>query len=517
MTGRDIRLTSGGAYMGQISITILAIIGFLVLFGLIAHAQTVTFLKKWLREIEQLDARNNERILSSPWILHMTKEYEQYRLAGTAVNSQALIEKHFFKQPIRLFGLIPAPVGNIVRMLQQLPSFSIIMGVLGTFIGLTISLFSMQDILLSLGSTSSELSVSNIVSAISDPFRGMSIAFITSIAGIGGALFLTMMQSGFLARGRSIPYLQAEVATECEAYLDHELDGYLQEQKPQDTMEKLLDRFASKVEESFQNSVGHFGDEMIRFTGGLKEAMDEVQNILTAQRQHSEAFAESTEALGRFGERFAETTENFGSIHSGVQQNISQLTEQITRFEKQMNHLFKKRENEERRLEQVIHRSDATLEQSHKKIEELGEAFLHAMNQQMQQYNDRYDAMERNMQQKQDEWYFRYQEKQDHYGRAADAFSASVQQLEKSLDDMTEHMKRDLAEQIRQDREQQARVQMDRGRDDMREIARAVESLNRDLQKIERYLDQFYQVVLRIYEDGRRGQEPHRMPSRVPE
>lgn len=501
--------------MGNITTIIVTIIGFIVFFGLVSHLQTSYFLKKWLNEIRNLNPDQKEQILSSPWILQMAKEYEHYRLTGTSVNSQVLIEKYFFKQRIRLLGLFQTPIGNVVKMLQQLPSFSIIIGVLGTFIGLAMSMYSMQEILLSLGNQSSGLSVSNIVSSISQPFQGMSTAFLTSIAGITGALFLTLLQAGFFSKGHAISYLQAEIAAECESFLDHELSAHIEQQKPQDTMEKLLDRFVTKVEESFQKSVGRFGEDMTRFTAGLKHAIEEVQNILTTQREHSEVFAESTGTLERFGQQFSETIEKLGTAHSGIEHSIKQLGDQVNHFEKQLGSLFKKRENDERRMEQVIQRSDAVIEQSHRKTEELGEAFLHAMNQQMQQYNDQYEMMERKIGQQQDEWYFRYQEKQEHYGRAADAFGASVQQLEKAIYDMTEKMKRDIAEQINLDRERQSRMQMDRGRDENRETARAVESLNRDLQNIERYMEQFYQVLLRMYEDGRHKREPRQVPSRV--
>jgi hypothetical protein len=501
--------------MGNTTTIIVAIIGFIVFFGLVSHFQTSYFLKKWLNEIRNLDPDQKGQILSSPWIAQMVNEYEHCRLTGTAVNSQVLIENHFFKQRIRLLGLFQTPIGNVVRMLRQLPSISIIIGVLGTFIGLTMSMYSMQEILLSLGNQSSGLSVSNIVSSISRPFQGMSTAFLTSIAGISGALFLTLLQTGFFSKGHAVSYLQAEIAGECEAFLDHKLNAHIEQQKPQDTMEKLLDRLVAKVEESFQKSVGRFGEDMTRFTAGLEHAIEEVQKILTTQREHSDVFAESTDTLERFGQQFSETTEKLSATHSGMEHGIKQLADQVAHFEKQLGSLFKKRENDERLLEQIIQRSDGMIEQGNRKTEELGEAFLHAMNQQMQQYNDQYEVMERKIGQQQEEWYFRYQEKQEHYGRAADAFSASVQQLEKAIYDMTEKMKRDISEQINLDRERQSRMQTDRGRAENREVTRAVESLNRDLQNIERYMEQFYQVLVRMYEDGRRKHEPRQVPSRA--
>ncbi|MFP3340416.1 hypothetical protein R0J91_20720, partial [Micrococcus sp. SIMBA_131] len=78
--------------------------------------------------------------------------------------------------------------------MQQLPPTSIIIGILGTFIGLTLAISSMQETLMFLSQKPEDanLNLASVIEAISSPFQGMSVAFITSIAGIGNALFLTL-------------------------------------------------------------------------------------------------------------------------------------------------------------------------------------------------------------------------------------------------------------------------------------------------------------------------------------
>jgi hypothetical protein len=268
----------------------------------------------------------------SRWLQNAVNEYRDFHLSGVNhLNTQALIEKHLYQERLAIMGIIRVPAGNAVRLLQQLPSFTIILGVMGTFIGLTLSLVAMQDTLLTLGnqSTSSTMTMNTILAALTAPFQGMSVAFITSIAGIGGAFILTILQTGFLSRGASLPYLQGKLMAETESYLDHRYSTHLLSQKPHDSTERLLDRLASKVQESFHSTLGEFASQMVQFTAGLQNGLEEVNGILTAQRTTSEKFAQSALQLEKFGQSFHQTTEKLGSIQKTVDQSISALAANI--------------------------------------------------------------------------------------------------------------------------------------------------------------------------------------------
>lgn len=265
--------------MDLLTSAVVGLIGILVLTGLIGYAQTGYRLKNWIRELQELETQTAMQPRSR-WIQRVCSDYRQYHLSGVlSLNTQALIEKHLFQERIPLVGLMRVPVGNIQKVMQQLPAFTIILGVLGTFIGLTLSLLSMQDTLFRLGNAASgpTMTMNSIISSLTAPFEGMSVAFITSIAGIGGALILNILQTGFLSRGSSLTYLQGKVMSDCEVYLDHAFNSLLLQEKPQDSAERLLDRLAVKIEESFQRSVGEFGSSMTEFTAGLKTAMEDVK------------------------------------------------------------------------------------------------------------------------------------------------------------------------------------------------------------------------------------------------
>ncbi|MDN4071634.1 hypothetical protein [Fictibacillus terranigra] len=495
--------------MDSLTMAVVGLIGFLVLTGLAGYAQTGYRLRVWMRELQELESQGAAQPRSR-WIQRVCADYRQYHLSGvSSLNTQALIEKHLYQERIPLLGLLRVPVGNIQKVLQQLPAFTIILGVLGTFIGLTLSLLSMQDTLFRLGSSAAgpSMTMNSIISSLTAPFEGMSVAFITSIAGIGGSLILNILQAGFLSRGASLTYLQGKVMTDCEVYLDHTFNSLLLQEKPQDSAERLLDRLAAKVEESFERSVGHFGKSMTEFTAGLKTAMEDVKGILEAQRLHTESFAASASTLEQFGVQFHKTIEKQDTMHKAVDQSISVLTAQINSFEQQLQKSADRQNAGQQTFELLIQRSDKVLAETQRRSEEFAGNMARALQEQLQHYANQHDALESRLGQKQEEWYYRYSEKQGEYGRAAADFASSVQQLEKGFYNAVEHMKRDFVEQIRNvlERERQLSQQSGPHRgDDMRELAHTLENLfhglSRDFNSSNRTLGDMYHLLQRMYQ-----------------
>lgn len=501
-----------------IFLSLTALVAFI---GLVSHMQVSYHLKKWIQELRSLSATTGENAHgSSPWIRTTVEEYKEFHLAGSEVNTQALIEKNLFKEKMLLVGIIRTPIGNCTKMLQHLPSFAIILGVMGTFIGLTRSMFSMQQTLLTLGNTTgaSSVSISNIVQAIASPFEGMSLAFITSIAGIGTALLLNIVQAGFLSGGQSLSFLVGKVFTECESFLDHHIQVQLLSEKPKDTYEKLLDRLADKVSESFQQTIGDFAKDMVHFTEKLDHAMTEVNQILSSQREYSDRFAESANSLEGFGQTFSKATDTFDHAYQGVAARIKSLEECI-------NQTTQKQEGSQQRLEKIVQQSQGVLDMGHKRSEELSKNFLRALDQQMQAYQDKYDTANASLQRTQDDWFYRHSDMQNQYSQASDAFATSVDELEKSLFNMFEKVKRDVLDQMKhqQDR-QQSMLQNDNSRQDMRDLLHVIENLSHqvdnNMRDSSRYLQEYYQYLQRIYSALERPKEPrplsqNQIPSRV--
>lgn len=523
----------------SITTIFVGLIALFTLIGFISHVQISLVVKKWLGEIKLLSLSPDERSVPSQWIRSMIEEYKTYHLAGTQVNTQALIEKHLLKEKLLIAGIVKAPLGNCAKLLQHLPAFTIILGVMGTFIGLTLAMFSMQETLLALGGTSSSgsMSMDNILQAITSPFKGMSLAFITSIAGISAALFLNILQAGFLSGGQSVNFLTNKLYTECEAWLDHQLQMQLINEKPKDSFEKVLDRLANKVHASFHETIGDFAKDMVFFTEKLDGAMNDVQGILQSQRKYSEAFAATTDKLEHFGKQFGEATKQYDDTNQGMAGNVERLNEGVER-------VFQHQEGQQERIEQFYtqtqnfidhstkkneefsRKTQAYIEQTNKRTEELSKQFLRALEQQMEGFHSKYDDATSSLSRQQEDWLYQHQDMNKRYGQASDDFATSVEQLDKSLYNMFEKIKRDITEQIKyQNERQSSMMNNDSARQDTRDLIRGVENLSQRIDQHfsdnQRYLQEYYQVLSRISSFLERSSQSsvriatEKMPSKV--
>lgn len=481
---------------------VLGLISVILIFGVVSYFQVANRIQKWREDIQRMEYHSDDPSAYTPWIGEMINEYKKFSSETMIqLNTQALVEKHLSMQKIRLFGLINVPLANALKLLQQLPPTSIIIGILGTFVGLTNSLFSMQETLLMLGSTSGDVTINTIIQSISAPFQGMSFAFLTSIAGIGTSLVLSILQSGFLNGGRSIQYLQMTFISEAESLLDHHVASIIEMGKPKDTYEKILDRLANKVHDSFQSSIGRFSEEMIGFTKQLDESMNDVKKILESQRQFSESFASNAEKLNDFGKALAYGGKTLTAFQDEIKKQIQQLNGGFHKFGEDIKLSIEKQEQGNRSFTQLIERSDRVIQDTTKKTEELSGGLLRGVEQITQRFGERQEELERRLAQKNDEWNYRYQEKQDQYSQASQDFSYSVQQMEKAWHETVERIRREIIEKLERDMQQRNRPQ---GQEPIKEVIRYLEMNSdrhgRDLRELQQTLNEIYQLIYRGHE-----------------
>src|SRR5699024_7134098 len=108
--------------------------------------------------------------------LHTMKEQFDKRQLSESITTETFVQEKF--SGWRMFNL---PVISLIKMIQMTVSIFILLGVLGTFIGLTISLGSIE-------ASGSQL-VENVVGVLA----GIDMAFYTSIAGMGLSLIMTVL------------------------------------------------------------------------------------------------------------------------------------------------------------------------------------------------------------------------------------------------------------------------------------------------------------------------------------
>src|SRR5699024_6551713 len=108
----------------------------------------------------------------------------------------------FVQEKFSGWRVFNVPVVNLIKMVQMTVSVFILIGVLGTFIGLTIALGSID-------ATGSQL-VENIAAVLS----GIDVAFYTSIAGMGLSLIMTVLIKVF-----NTEYMLTDIMLKVESHL----------------------------------------------------------------------------------------------------------------------------------------------------------------------------------------------------------------------------------------------------------------------------------------------------------
>jgi len=228
----------------------------------------------------------------------------------------------------------------------------------------------------------------------------------------------------------------------------------------------------------------------------LDASMAEVQALIEHQRTHTEAFSHAAERLEASGTAFEQSTKQFSETNQSIANNIKILKESVDR-------VFQRAEAHEKRMEQAAKQTQSFMERSDKKAEELSRQFLRALEQQMQGFHDKYDLAAGNLQRQQEDLIYKQQEMNNQYAQSTEAFSSSIDQLERSLYQMFEKVKREILDQIKYQNDRQTQwLNQDNRREDLRDVSRNIENLSHSLDRQwgdnQRYIQDFYQLLNRI-------------------
>ncbi len=159
----------------------------------------------------------------------------------------------------------------------------IILGLMGTFFGLTLSVGELVNLLQGDLADVGELTNNMILSV-----QGMAVAFQTSLFGIGGSVVLTVIRMIF-----SVEQKREDIAIYVEDYLDNVIAKAFAEEKFNEydklvhAMESVFKEFGTQISVTFTDVVKSSTDRIDNstqaiemLTGGLKEAVSTFESSL---------------------------------------------------------------------------------------------------------------------------------------------------------------------------------------------------------------------------------------------
>ena len=247
------------------------------------------------------------------------------------VNTSALIDSLYSQEKINLFG-IKIGCESIDYFCRVLPNLLLSLGLIGTFLGITINLYYLSQ-------TINEIDVKNVkglVDKLKDPLQGMGIAFMTSLIAITCSSLLTI--SKFKWNTNIVKY---QFISALEDYLDNiyfpALPTHTRMDKAVDRLvvnfNNFLERFGDTVRQAVEDSLGEQISEIKKVNETSAKLAEQVYSELlkTSSSLNSSAIkfelAANTIENSDFADKLVRTTTNLDKTYNNFAQSTSFLEE----------------------------------------------------------------------------------------------------------------------------------------------------------------------------------------------
>ncbi|HAM79723.1 MotA/TolQ/ExbB proton channel family protein [Ornithinibacillus bavariensis] len=266
-------------------IFLVLIFGFLITF--FVHLTLFSKLRRLRNYIVETNRLDMEPLAS------FQKQYEMIQQEDS-VAAETFVQERFSSW--RVFGI---PVISLIKLIQMTVSVFILIGVLGTFIGLTISLGSI--------STTGDQLIENIAAVLT----GIDVAFYTSIAGMGFSLIMTVLLK-ILNTEHMLTDIMLKVETTLEGKSDSNLVRLIH-------VSEMINESILSLKETNEKSLGNVeraftgfkeyttglqksAKDLALFNDGLSKNLTEFNTLFTQMKEVTEGFGEGT---ARLNENFA--------------------------------------------------------------------------------------------------------------------------------------------------------------------------------------------------------------------
>lgn len=222
---------------------------------------------------------------------------EDYRTISMAargeVNTQAIVEKNF---SIRLKGL-----GLGERFVKNSVSLMVVLGLLGTFYGLTLSVGKLVELLSTSGNSELLVGMDSVITGLISSVKGMAVAFSTSLAGVGGSIVITVVGIIF-----NIEEARQGLMVQLEDYLDNVVEQELLQYKESELSRISMaiitsfDGFSGRVEDVLRGTVVDFSDKLAKASDNIERSSKCLEGTIMKFEDALAVFNNNTRDFGEF-------------------------------------------------------------------------------------------------------------------------------------------------------------------------------------------------------------------------
>lgn len=287
--------------VGTIIIIIITVVLALALLAILMLWVNYAMTKKKLMTPDMREAGQ----FNDPFLDAVVSDFKKANKSKLTVNTYAIVESNVSNH----WGYIL--MGE--RFQRTAVSLMIILGLMGTFFGLTISVDRLVSILTNLDD------LNDVLTTMAQSVEGMAIAFNTSLFGIGGAVILTVVRMFF-----SVEKKREDISVYIEDYLDNVIAKAFAEEKFNEY---------DKLVHAMENVFKEFGSQIsVTFTDVVKSSTDQLDNSAEAIQMLTGGLKESVDKFETSLSTFGENTRDFGEFNYHLRENIQRMSLTFSEF-----------------------------------------------------------------------------------------------------------------------------------------------------------------------------------------
>ncbi|WP_280772060.1 MotA/TolQ/ExbB proton channel family protein [Salipaludibacillus daqingensis] len=245
----------------------------------------------------------------------------------------------FVQQKFSSWRMFNVPVISLIKMIQMTVSMFILVGVLGTFIGLTMSLGTIN-------ATGDQL-VENVALVLA----GIDVAFYTSIAGMGLSLIMTMV-----IRMANTEYLLTDIMLKMESHL---------EENEQNGMARLIE-----VSETIHSSIVDLHETN-------QASLQKIEKAFHGFQDYTVGLQKAAEDLDKFNEGLSNNLEQFNVLFTSMKEVTEGFSKEVSKLNQNFDQLFSYFTKMDKRHE----RMSQAFQYTYQKIEELSKSQMNTLHQ----------------------------------------------------------------------------------------------------------------------------------------
>lgn len=294
------------------------IIGIILTLLVVAFIVTLRVKKRYselLEDLENPTNKDNERFKNHVLNAIVSDYKKAAQNVFTQVNTQVIIEKNFNKD---LKGFYTAE-----RFAKSAVSLMIILGLLGTFYGLTLSIGKLVQLLSNGDAVTAFEGVDSIVSGLINSVEGMSVAFVTSLFGIASSIILTILNI-VINIEETREYLMVEI----EEYLDNYIlfkfkksEEYM-EMSGSQNLEKSIEKFGSNMESNIGKLVSTLDTRMLASTKSIETSSEALRNSVEQFEKSINTFNDNTRDFKEFNHHLRNNVDRMNVSFADLTENL---------------------------------------------------------------------------------------------------------------------------------------------------------------------------------------------------